>query len=132
MARRSTTRFPIINLQPTWPPSGPTGTQSNGAAQSLRLVAELLAPVLALWPTQNPWPRTLAALGLITLELGFILNLKIGLFPFISIASLLILPAPSLLAQRRAPSPRAPPHRWRFISTGTADSAKRPACSGAS
>ena len=23
---------------------------------------ELLAPVLALWPTQNPWPRTLAAL----------------------------------------------------------------------
>ncbi|MFZ8891689.1 MAG: hypothetical protein ACO2YV_13765, partial [Pseudomonadales bacterium] len=56
---------------------------------------ELLAPVLALWPTQNPWPRTLAALGLITLELGFILNLKIGLFPFISIASLLVLLPPA-------------------------------------
>ena len=70
---------------------------------------ELLAPVLALWPTQNPWPRTLAALGLITLELGFILNLKIGLFPFISIASLLVLLPPAFwdsaarLAARPAP-----------------------------
>lgn len=52
---------------------------------------ELLAPLLALWPTRSPLPRTLAALGLMTLELGFILNLKIGLFPFISLASLLVL-----------------------------------------
>ena len=38
MARRSTTRFPIINLQPTWPLLGRLA-RSNGAAQSLRLVA---------------------------------------------------------------------------------------------
>ncbi|MEC8716389.1 MAG: hypothetical protein VXX81_01035 [Pseudomonadota bacterium] len=71
---------------------------------------ELLAPVLALWPTQNPWPRTLAALGLITLELGFILNLKIGLFPFISIASLLILLPPAFWhsAARLTSRPAAP------------------------
>ena len=71
---------------------------------------ELLAPVLALWPTQNPWPRTLAALGLITLELGFILNLKIGLFPFISIASLLVLLPPTFWdsAARLTSRPAAP------------------------
>ncbi|MGB1373519.1 MAG: hypothetical protein ACPG6R_10395 [Aequoribacter sp.] len=52
---------------------------------------ELLGPLIALSPWFNPWARGLAAFCFITLEIGFLFNLNVGLFPFISIASLLVL-----------------------------------------
>lgn len=52
---------------------------------------ELLGPVIALSPWFNPWARGAAALGFFTLEIGFLFNLNVGLFPFISMSSLIIL-----------------------------------------
>ncbi|MDG0978414.1 MAG: hypothetical protein P8O79_01680 [Halieaceae bacterium] len=52
---------------------------------------ELLGPIIALSPWFNSWARSLAAVCFITLEVGFLFNLNVGLFPFISIASLLVL-----------------------------------------
>ena len=49
---------------------------------------ELLTPILALVPLWFVGFRTLALLALIALEIGFIFNLRIGLFPYISIISL--------------------------------------------
>ena len=72
---------------------------------------ELVAPLLVLSPWLNNWTRSLAALGLVTLEIGFLLNLNVGLFPFISMSSLLILiPGPvwDALARRFAPHKQLP------------------------
>jgi predicted DCC family thiol-disulfide oxidoreductase YuxK len=57
---------------------------------------ELLGPIIALSPWFNHWARGLAAFCFITLEIGFLFNLNVGLFPFISMASLLVLvPSPA-------------------------------------
>jgi predicted DCC family thiol-disulfide oxidoreductase YuxK len=52
---------------------------------------ELIGPLVALLPVFNTWARGLAAVCFITLEVGFLFNLNVGLFPFISITSLLVL-----------------------------------------
>jgi predicted DCC family thiol-disulfide oxidoreductase YuxK len=52
---------------------------------------ELLGPIVALSPIFNNYARALAAFCFITLEIGFLFNLNVGLFPFVSITSLLIL-----------------------------------------
>lgn len=52
---------------------------------------ELVGPIVALSPIFNVFARSLAAFAFISLEIGFLLNLNVGLFPFISITSLLIL-----------------------------------------
>ena len=49
---------------------------------------ELVAPLLALCPLFFTGFRTLAVLAFISLEIGFIFNLRIGLFPYVSIMSL--------------------------------------------
>jgi predicted DCC family thiol-disulfide oxidoreductase YuxK len=56
---------------------------------------ELLGPLLAISPFFNQWTRSIAAFCFITLEIGFLLNINVGLFPFISITSLLILIPPA-------------------------------------
>lgn len=68
---------------------------------------ELLGPLLALSPLWNTAGRSIAAFCLITLELGFLSSLNVGLFPFISITSLLILlPGPVWDALERRARPR--------------------------
>ena len=52
---------------------------------------ELIGPLIALSPIFNNWARGVAAFCFITLEIGFLFNLNVGLFPFISITSLIIL-----------------------------------------
>jgi len=52
---------------------------------------ELVGPIIALSPILNVYARSVAAFAFISLEIGFLLNLNVGLFPFISITSLLIL-----------------------------------------
>jgi hypothetical protein len=52
---------------------------------------ELVGPLVALSPWFNVYARSLAAFCFITLEIGFLFNLNVGLFPFISITSLLVL-----------------------------------------
>jgi predicted DCC family thiol-disulfide oxidoreductase YuxK len=72
---------------------------------------ELLGPIVALSPWFNAWARGLAAFCFITLEIGFLFNLNVGLFPFISIASLLVLLPTQIwdyLARVFAPKPHAP------------------------
>lgn len=72
---------------------------------------ELVGPVLALSPLLNNWARGVVALCFITLEIGFLLNLNVGLFPFISITSLLILiptPAWDRLGQWLKPKASSP------------------------
>ena len=69
---------------------------------------ELVAPIIVFSPWFNAWARALVAIGFITLEIGFLLNLNVGLFPFISIASLLVLiPTPVWDAFARRLQPRA-------------------------
>ena len=55
---------------------------------------ELIGPILALSPLWFAGFRTLVVVALIAMEIGFIFNLRIGLFPFISILSLIaVLPS---------------------------------------
>jgi len=55
---------------------------------------ELIGPILALSPLWFAGFRTLVVVALIAMEIGFIFNLRIGLFPFISSLSLIaILPS---------------------------------------
>ena len=55
---------------------------------------ELIGPILALSPLWFAGFRTLVVIALITMEIGFMFNLRIGLFPFISSLSLIaILPS---------------------------------------
>lgn len=70
---------------------------------------ELLGPIIALSPWFNHWARGIAAFCFITLEIGFLFNLNVGLFPFISMASLLVL-IPSTVWDRAALSFKATPH----------------------
>lgn len=51
---------------------------------------ELLGPLLIFSPWWRVPLRTLGVILFVTLEIGFILNLSIGLFPFISIGSVLL------------------------------------------
>ncbi len=52
---------------------------------------ELIGPILALCPLFFVGFRTLAVVAFISLEIGFIFNLRIGLFPYVSIVSLVAL-----------------------------------------
>ena len=70
---------------------------------------ELLGPIIALSPWFNHWARGLAAFCFITLEIGFLFNLNVGLFPFISMASLLVL-VPTPVWDRAAKLFRAKSH----------------------
>ena len=55
---------------------------------------EFVGPVLIFSPWLNPTFRYLGVLAFVSLEVGFLLNLEIGLFPFVSIATMLLfLPA---------------------------------------
>jgi len=55
---------------------------------------ELIGPILALSPLWFAGFRTLVVVALVAMEIGFIFNLRIGLFPFISSLSLIaILPS---------------------------------------
>ena len=55
---------------------------------------ELIAPILALSPLWFAGFRTLAVVALVAMEVGFMFNLRIGLFPFVSSLSLIaILPS---------------------------------------
>jgi predicted DCC family thiol-disulfide oxidoreductase YuxK len=55
---------------------------------------ELIGPILALSPLWFAGFRTLVVVALIAMEIGFMFNLRIGLFPFISSLSLIaILPS---------------------------------------
>ncbi len=55
---------------------------------------ELIGPILALSPLWFAGFRTLVVIALIAMEIGFMFNLRIGLFPFISSLSLIaILPS---------------------------------------
>lgn len=67
---------------------------------------ELVGPLLALSPLFFIGFRTLAVLAFITLEIGFIFNLRIGLFPYVSIISLIAL-LPTGLLDRLWPKQQA-------------------------
>ena len=55
---------------------------------------ELIGPILALSPLWFAGFRTLVVVALVAMEIGFIFNLRIGLFPFVSSLSLIaILPS---------------------------------------
>lgn len=72
---------------------------------------ELLGPLVALSPLWNIPARYLAAFCFITLEVGFLTSLNVGLFPFISMTSLLVLlPSPlwDALERRFRARPAAP------------------------
>ena len=70
---------------------------------------ELLAPPLALLPIWFIGFRGLAVFLLIALEVGFLFNLRIGLFPLISIISLCALIPPALMDRLWRSSPRSGP-----------------------
>ncbi|MDG1311173.1 MAG: hypothetical protein P8P26_03835 [Porticoccaceae bacterium] len=76
---------------------------------------ELLAPILALVPLWFVRLRTLAVMAFIALEIGFIFNLRIGLFPYISIVSLFaILPIPVMDRLWSAPKSTGPALKMYF------------------
>ena len=58
---------------------------------------ELIGPILALSPLWFAGFRTLVLVALITMEIGFIFNLRIGLFPFISCVSLIAILPPTVM-----------------------------------
>ena len=58
---------------------------------------ELIGPILALSPLWFMGFRTLVLVALITMEIGFIFNLRIGLFPFISCVSLIAILPPKVM-----------------------------------
>ena len=51
---------------------------------------ELLGPLLIFLPWRNHWWRLLGVFCFVSMEIGFIFNLRIGLFPFVSITSILL------------------------------------------
>ena len=53
-------------------------------------VLELIGPILMFLPVGFPWLRLALQAMFITMHIGFFLSLEIGLFPFISITSLLV------------------------------------------
>ena len=74
-------------------------------------VLELIGPILMFLPVGFPWLRLALQAMFITMHIGFFLSLEIGLFPFISITSLLVftpgcglgLAAAGACERRRAP-----------------------------
>ena len=58
---------------------------------------ELIGPILALSPLWFAGFRTLMVVALVAMEIGFMFNLRIGLFPFISSLSLIAILPPSVI-----------------------------------
>ena len=72
---------------------------------------ELVGPLVVLSPWFNAWARGLVGVCLITIEIGFLFNLNVGLFPLVSIASLLILIPSAVwdyLGRKLSPQPHLP------------------------
>ena len=67
---------------------------------------ELVGPLLALSPLFFVGFRTFAVLAFICLEIGFIFNLRIGLFPYVSILSLVAI-MPTVVLDRLWPKQKA-------------------------
>ena len=51
---------------------------------------ELVGPVLIFSPWLNPTFRYLGVLAFVSLEVGFLFNMQIGLFPYVSITTVLL------------------------------------------
>ena len=58
---------------------------------------EMIGPILALSPLWFVGFRTLVVVALVAMEVGFMFNLRIGLFPFISSLSLIAILPPSVM-----------------------------------
>ena len=78
---------------------------------------ELIGPILALSPLWFAGFRTLVVVALIAMEIGFIFNLRIGLFPFISSLSLIaILPSSVMNFLWRSEKPEKSGKKYKPLS----------------